>query len=256
MKITFIGLSCFLLESVQGDTLLLDPYYGDSKFGLGLKFPEDMQADVFLASHADEDHSNIHSAYARHRQESSEQDTKKDVDIFPDFNLRGTLVREWNGDLCVAYSFTIDGIRFIHLADNVHPLSDMQLEKIGHVDVVFVPMPKGDLNVAIDIIKQLNPKLAIPSHFIPVARGVKVPTHEEVIAEITKLFTADWMKDANNNDFTQNVFVTLFENALKFQDSFENYEEIDGISCEISKDSLPRETAIRVFRDSVGRQIT
>ena len=256
MKITFIGLSCFLLENKQGDLLLLDPYHGDSQFGLGLKFPEDIKTDVFLASHADEDHSNIHSAYARHRQESSEQDTKKDVDIFPDFNLRGTLVREWNGDLCIAYSFTIDGIRCVHLADNVHQLSERQLKEIGHVDIIFVPMPKGDLRVAVDIINQLSPKLVIPSHYIPVARGIKKPSQEEVAAEIKELFSADWMKYANNNDFTQNVFVTLFGNALRLQESFENYEEIAETSFEISKETLPQETSIRAFRDSVGRQIT
>ena len=256
MKITFIGLSCFLLENVQGDRLLLDPYYGDSKFGLGLKFPDDLQVDVFLVSHPDEDHSNIHSSMSRHRQDSNDHDIKENIEIFPDFNLRGTFVREWNGDICIAFSFTIDGIRCIHLADNVHLLTKQQLQEIGNVDIVFATMPKGDLNVAIDVIKQLNPRLAIPSHYIPLAKGVQKPTHDEIVTEIKKLFIADWMKNANNNDFTQNVFVTLFENTLKLQDSFENYKEITKTSYELTKESLPEEIGIRVFRDCVGQQIT
>ena len=50
--------------------------------------------------------------------------------------------------------------------------------------------------------------------------------------------------------------MTLFGNALRLQESFENYEEIAETSFEISKETLPQETSIRAFRDSVGRQIT
>lgn len=261
MKITFIGLSCFMLENKQGDRLLLEPYYGDSQFGLGIRFPEDLQADVFLVSHPDEDHSFLRHSMLRQRRNSHDQDVHQDVDVFPDFNLRGTFVREWNGDPCIAFSFTIDGMRCIHLADNAHVLSKRQVDEIGEIDVLFVPMPKGDLRVAVDIIKQLKPKLAIPAHYIPVAVGTESPSHEQIATEIHELltaecFTAGWLKDADSNNHTQKVFVTLFENALKVQESFEDAEEIAETSFEVSVDSLPSQTALRVFRDCIGKQVT
>lgn len=256
MRITFIGLSCFLIESTRGERLLLEPYYGDPIYGLGLKFPDDLQADVFLASHPDEDHSFLRHSMIRQRTNPDQQDRESDIDIFPDFNLRGTLVREYNGDACIAFSFTVDGIRCVHLADNAHILSQRQLLEIGNVDIVFVPMPKGDHNVAADVIRQFQPKIAIPSHYIPVLSGVDKPQHDAIASEIHELFTADWMKDANNNDFTQGVFVKLFENALNLCDEFEDYQEIQGMSFEVNSESLPSQTAIKIFRDCLGMQVT
>jgi len=39
MKITFLGLSCFLLENKFKSRILLEPYSDGSKYSLGLKFP-------------------------------------------------------------------------------------------------------------------------------------------------------------------------------------------------------------------------
>jgi len=225
-------------------------------FGLGLKFPDDLQADVFLASHPDEDHSFLRHAMIRQRSNSDKQDAQEDIDIFPNFNLKGTLVREYNGDACIAFSFTIDGIRCVHLADNAHILSDRQHREIGDVDIVFVPMPKGDHNVVADVIKQLSPKIAVASHYIPVLKNVEKPSHDLIASEIHRLFTADWMKDANNNEFTQNVFVHLFENALGLQEDFEKYDEVQEIFFDVDPQALPSQTTIKIFRDCMGMQIT
>lgn len=257
MKITFIGLSCFLIESESGDRLLLEPYYDSGDFALGIKFPQDLQADVFLVSHPDEDHSYLRHSMLRQRKNDDAQDNESDTDIFPDFNLKGTLVREYNGDVCIAFSFTIDGIRCLHLADNAHLLSDRQLKEIGNVDVVFATMPKGEHNVAVDIIKQLNPKIAIPSHYIPVCGDTKEPAHEEIAQDVYAMFTADWMTGPHKeSEKTHSVFVTLFENAIGLKKSFDSYSEVDGISLDVTRDSLPQNTNIKVFRDCVGRQVT
>lgn len=256
MKITFIGLSCFLLENMAGDQLLLEPYYDSGDFALGIKFPTDLQADVFLVSHPDEDHSYLRHSMLRQRKNENNLDDRSDTDIFPGLDLKGTLVREYNGDNCIAFHFTIDGIRCLHLADNAHLLSERQLEEIGTVDIVFATMPKGEHNVAVDVIKQLNPKIAIPSHYIPVCKDDEQPSHEQVVNEIDKFFTAEWMTGRHRDSAkTHEVFVTLFENAIGLKRDFDNYSEIADTSFEITKDSLPETTQIKVFRDCVGRQI-
>lgn len=228
MKITFVGLSSFLIESKSGDRLLLEPYCDSGNFALGIKFPKDLQADVFLVSHPDEDHSYLKHSMLRQKMDSDTQDNQSDTGIFPDFNLKGTLVREYNGDVCIAFSFTINGVRCLHLADNAQLLSDRQLKEIENIDVVFATMPKGEHNVAVDIINQLNPKVAIPSHYIPVCKGSNEPTFEEVSKEINTLFTADWMTGPHkDSEKTHSVFVTLFENAIGLKKSFNRYSEID-----------------------------
>lgn len=257
MKITFIGLSCFLLESASGDRLLLEPYYDSGDFALGIKFPSDLQADVFLVSHPDEDHSYLRHSMLRQRRDSDSQDHAADNELFPGLDLRGTLVREWNGDSCIAFSFTVDGIRFLHLADNAHLLSERQLQEIGKIDILFATMPKGEHNVAVDIIKQLNPKIAIPSHYIPVCKDIEEPTHGQVVQDIHDLFTADWMTgNHRDSEKTHSVFVTLFENAIGLRNAFEDYSEISETFFEVIQETLPDKMEIHAFRDCVGRQLT
>lgn len=254
MKITFIGLSCFLLENSSGDRLLCEPYCDYGEYALGLKLPKHITADVFLVSHPDEDHSNLKHAMLNQKNPSNQIDTNTDSIIFPDFSLKGTLVREYNGDACIAFSWTIDNIRFLHLADNAHILSQKQLKEIGNIDILFIPMSKGKHNNTNDIISQLNPKVAICSHYIPVLKDIKKPKKETVLKEIQKLFSASWMKNArlSNDLFSHQVFTTLFLNALQLEKYFNNYKEINTISFKITKEKLPNQTTIMVFRDCLG----
>ncbi len=257
MKITFVGLSCFLIENASGDRLLLEPYYDSGDFALGIKFPHDLTADVFLVSHPDEDHSYLHHSMLRQRQDENSQDTALDNELFPGLHLKGTLVREYNGDSCIAFSFTVDGIRLLHLADNAHVLSNRQLEEIGDVDVLFATMPKGEHNVAVDIIKQINPRLAIPSHYIPVCSDVDHPSEVQISREIKTLFQAGWMTGPHrDSEKTHSVFTSLFQNALDLHNSFGDYEEIEGATLVVDQNVFSERTKIKVFRDCVGKQIT
>lgn len=129
MKITSVGLSSFLIENENGESVLLDPYNDNSNFFLGLHFPKYIKADIVLVSHPDEDHSYLRHHMLRQRRPSKEEDPETDVTILPDLHLTGHLVREWNGDINIAYAFTIDGIRLIHLADNSHTLTKRQLKR-------------------------------------------------------------------------------------------------------------------------------
>lgn len=62
----------------------------------------------------------------------------------------------------------MDGIKLCHLGDLGHTLTDKQLEEIGKVDVLFIPVG-GYYTInneeAVKVVKQLNPKLTIPMHF-------------------------------------------------------------------------------------------
>jgi L-ascorbate metabolism protein UlaG (beta-lactamase superfamily) len=70
--------------------------------------------------------------------------------------------------MVVIFVIEVDGMRVCHLGDLGHVLSSRQLEQIGSVDVLFVPVG-GYYTIGPDqahqVIKQLNPKIAIPMHF-------------------------------------------------------------------------------------------
>src|SRR5205085_2682517 len=77
------------------------------------------------------------------------------------------------------YSLTLDGIHAVHLGDLGHALDDQTVEKIGDVDVLFIPV--GDSftigpKQAAEVVKQLQPKVIIPMHYDVPKLGIKEAT--------------------------------------------------------------------------------
>jgi len=91
-----------------------------------------------------------------------------------------------------------DGQTFAHLGDLGHELTSAQIEDIGDIDVLFVPVGGNEsLNAseAVAVIAQLEPRIVIPMHYAgpqaildlpldPIERflnemGVKEPVFEE-----------------------------------------------------------------------------
>ena len=67
------------------------------------------------------------------------------------------------------FIFEVGGLRIAHLGDLGHTLDDDQLEAIGSVDVLLVPVGGGttlDAYQATRVIDQLHPRLmVIPMHY-------------------------------------------------------------------------------------------
>jgi L-ascorbate metabolism protein UlaG (beta-lactamase superfamily) len=201
MKVTFLGLSCFLIESKNSSRLLIDPYNDSPQFSLGIKLPDNLQSDLFLVSHPDEDHSCLKSSW-----------TRKDFDAtFPHFRLTGTLVREFGRDLNIAYAFTIDGVRFLHLADNAWDLTQEQIDEIGPVDILFISPPKvsGSLSYITNI-KKLNPRLVILSHHIPPTNVPETPTFDEIKSSLKRIILQDWVTNPHADEETVERIATIF----------------------------------------------
>jgi L-ascorbate metabolism protein UlaG (beta-lactamase superfamily) len=62
----------------------------------------------------------------------------------------------------------MDGIKFCHLGDLGHDLDEETVQKIGEVDVLFIPIG-GTFTVddkqAWDVIKKIQPRIVIPMHY-------------------------------------------------------------------------------------------
>jgi L-ascorbate metabolism protein UlaG (beta-lactamase superfamily) len=66
------------------------------------------------------------------------------------------------------YVMEIDGVSVCHLGDLGHVLSSEQVEEIGNVDVLLLPVGGGStINAAVsaEVIRQLEPKAVIPMHY-------------------------------------------------------------------------------------------
>ena len=67
------------------------------------------------------------------------------------------------------FVFRVDDICIAHLGDLGHHLTPAQLKLLGKIDILLVPVAGGMYTVtpteAIEVTKQVNPRIAIPEHY-------------------------------------------------------------------------------------------
>jgi L-ascorbate metabolism protein UlaG (beta-lactamase superfamily) len=62
----------------------------------------------------------------------------------------------------------VDGIRVCHLGDLGHVLDDSQLDDLGEVDILLIPVGGVftiDAREATKLVEKMNPKIVIPMHY-------------------------------------------------------------------------------------------
>ena len=227
MKIHFIGLSCFMIENQQGFRILIDPFNNAPEWSLGPVFPKTFQekpfgANIVLSSEPDADHAYAPGDWLQHAPA-----TKPNSNPFPELNLKGTVVYEHNGDLNIAWHYTVDGLRLAHFGDNAHLLTTEQIAEIGSPDIIFISPPKVEPsnNQAFDItrknIKLLKPKVIIWAHHIA-PKNLPDATDSETLRK----FFVDYFKtnaSTNKNYYGEGDFISLcyvLENALLLNNEY------------------------------------
>ncbi len=170
MKIKWFGQSCFMITSENGTKVLTDPF----KKMLGYKLPE-IEANIVSTSHEHGDHNNINAVkssfvHINELGEFSEDGIEiKGVETFHD-KFSGSK-RGKN----TVYNFKIDEINICHCGDLGHILTSNQIEKIGNVDILLLPVGGlATINAfdAAQVIKQLSPTIVIPMHYRTKALGL------------------------------------------------------------------------------------
>ncbi|MGH7871932.1 MAG: MBL fold metallo-hydrolase, partial [Candidatus Binatia bacterium] len=67
------------------------------------------------------------------------------------------------------FVFRVDDVCIAHLGDLGHILTPAQLKLLGKIDVLLVPVAGGMFTVtpteAVEVTKQVNPRIAIPEHY-------------------------------------------------------------------------------------------
>ncbi|HMO59030.1 MAG TPA: MBL fold metallo-hydrolase [Roseiflexaceae bacterium] len=174
--IQYLGHSCFRLRGRDG-IILTDPF--DRTVGIDIGKPT---AHIVTISHAHPDHSNIAAVRPAREQLFV-------VDGPGEYEVGGVLItgvrtfhdKKRGAELGRNTVFVIhlDDVAFCHLGDLGHELTAHQIEEIGNIDVLFLPVGGGETigpGDASSIISQIEPRLVIPMHFA--ADGQQSFTHD------------------------------------------------------------------------------
>jgi L-ascorbate metabolism protein UlaG (beta-lactamase superfamily) len=162
MEITYLGHSSFKLKG-RSASLVTDPY--NEKCG---KFPRDVEVDIVTVSHDHDDHNQVQkvggSPFVINGPGEFEVKEISVIGISTFHDGSNGSERGRN----VVYVIEVDGLRIVHLGDLGHKLTPDQLEEMGPIDILMVPvggMYTIDAKVAVEVVKQIDPWIVIPMHF-------------------------------------------------------------------------------------------
>jgi L-ascorbate metabolism protein UlaG (beta-lactamase superfamily) len=163
MRIKWLGHSCFKISSKNGIRIVTDPFDDN----LGYRIPS-VETDIVTVSHGHYDHNFVDCLNGDFEV----------IDKVGDFNVKGIPIRgvhtfhdeeegaKRGGN--IVYTFVVDDIKICHLGDLGHLLTPSQLEMIGDVDVLLIPVG-GVYTIAaaqaVEVIKQLKPAVVVPMHY-------------------------------------------------------------------------------------------
>jgi len=176
VTLTWYGHACFMITTPQGSTILTDPI--DLK---DYKVPADVTPDIVTVSHNHGDHDAVGTVsgeplviYGQDREGQAPHQAIIPVDT----TVKGVRIYnvvsnhfppEHSPMLNAIFVFEFDSLRVVHLGDLGLTLTPEQIERIGRVDVLMIPVG-GKYTIAQEsadsVVAQLKPtRVVIPMHF-------------------------------------------------------------------------------------------
>ncbi len=186
MDVFWLGHACFRLKG-RRITVVIDPYPPS----LGLVLPK-LQADILLLSHRDPNHAYSQAVAGEcFSIEGPGEYEIKDVIVrgipsFHDSNQGAERGRN------TVYVVNIDDVRVCHLGDLGHLLSADEVERLGAVDLLAVPVGGGttlSASQAAELVSAIGPRFVVPMHYAlpglssdlePLDKFLKEMGHEHV----------------------------------------------------------------------------
>jgi L-ascorbate metabolism protein UlaG (beta-lactamase superfamily) len=188
MIITYHGHSCFKLKGKRG-TVITDPFEAYVGFS-----PSSLTADIVTVSHQHKDHNAISKVKGTEAHpkpfiiDSPGEYEVGGVSVFGDKMYHDSVGGVERGENTV-FTILLDDLRVCHLGDLGHTLTEEQVEKIGLVDILFVPVG-GHFTInpeqANEVIRMIEPSIVIPMHFLTPEHDSKVFGDLKTLADFTK----------------------------------------------------------------------
>uniref|UniRef100_A0A7J3ZK93 Zn-dependent hydrolase n=1 Tax=Fervidicoccus fontis TaxID=683846 RepID=A0A7J3ZK93_9CREN len=160
------GHACFEVIDSRGRSIVFDPHDGTS---IGISPPR-AKADIVLSSHKHFDHDAVSVVAKPGAKTLVEKEGVFDVNgirvegflTYHDKSMGALRGRN------VVYKVEVDGLVLLHLGDLGHVVTEDLLEKLGSIDVLFVPVGGTftiDAKEAVTVVESIRPRIAIPMHY-------------------------------------------------------------------------------------------
>lgn len=173
-----MGHSSFRIRG-KNAVVVTDPY---DAAGVGFKFPKGIEADIVTVSHNHNDHNMI----------SNIAGSPYVIKGPGEYEIKGVIlegISTYHDDKKgedrgrnTMYHFLIDGVNILHMGDLGHMLTASEVEKLGTVDILFIPVGGHytiDAKVASELVGEIEPSVVIPMHYL-------TPSHnKQIFSSIT-----------------------------------------------------------------------
>jgi L-ascorbate metabolism protein UlaG (beta-lactamase superfamily) len=184
MTISWYGQSCFKITNQGGHlTIITDPF--DKSIGLN---PPRGSADIITVSHNHYDHNNVKSLSGESFIINGPGEYEiKGASVFGLNSFHDEKKGEERG-LNTIYLIEVDNIRVCHLGDfGQEKLTDEQLEEIGEVDILMIPVGGAytiSASQAVETAEQIEPRLIIPMHYKIPGLKIKIDGVDKFLKEM------------------------------------------------------------------------
>jgi len=162
MEITWLGHSSFRIKGAQ-TTIITDPYPPELGYSFGKQ-----TAAIVTVSHQHPNHSFVQGVSGEPRiiKGPGEYEIANTLVIgLATFHDKEDGRQKGKNTI---YAMQLDDISICHLGDLGHVLSAQQVEDIGNVDVLLIPVGGvSTINAtsAAEVVRQLEPKVVVPMHY-------------------------------------------------------------------------------------------
>ena len=171
-EIVWYGHSFFSITTSAATKIVIDPYSS-----IGYPIPRGVRGDILTVSHEHFDHNNVdiisgNPAIIRGLKEGGRDWNEverqiKDVRLYSVSTYHDKSQGTKRGKNAI-FVYEVDDLRLAHLGDLGHTLTDAQVERLGELDLLFVPVG-GFFTIdgvdAAKVVKQIRPRIAIPIHY-------------------------------------------------------------------------------------------
>jgi len=162
VDITWLGHSCFRIKGNQA-VIITDPFPPDTGYTLGKQ-----TASIVTVSHQHPSHSYVQGIGGEPRLIKGPGEYEISNILIIGIATFHDSVKGQSRGKNTAYLMEIDGVAVCHLGDIGHMLNDEQVEEMGNVDVLLLPV--GGVNtinaaMAAEVIRKIEPKAVIPMHY-------------------------------------------------------------------------------------------
>lgn len=181
MDISWLGHSCFRIRGSHA-TIITDPYPPSLGYSLGKP-----TARIVTVSHQHAGHSYTEGISGKPRLVTGPGEYEISGILIIGIATFHDAEKGSNRDKNTIYLMEVDEVSICHLGDLGHPLTTNQVEELGNVDVLLLPVGGvSTINapMAAEVVRQVEPKIVIPMHYKTEALNRELEPAEKFLKEM------------------------------------------------------------------------